>query len=244
MDLTEKTENLKRHPWELSRSHNILKLLSKYDNNCVYADIGAGDKFFTLKLLSITSGNVYAVDNEYYNDEGIENGIYCLNDIKLLENNSIDVLILMDVLEHIENANLFLKEALYKLKPNGKIIITVPAMQFLFSSHDVFLKHYRRYSKMQLNSMLEKHDIIIEKSYYFYTTLFILRCIISFFEIFRLNKVKKSVGVGMWDYSETSIVTRSIFYILNIDFFINGLLSKIHIYLPGLSLLAACRKKA
>jgi len=243
MDLTEKTENIERHPWELSRSYSMLRILSKNDKNTVYADIGAGDKYFASKLSFITDGKVYAIDNEYKLDKIEEDGIFCLNDICLLENDSIDSLIMMDVLEHIENADEFLKEVLTKLKPGGKIFITVPAMQFLFSSHDVFLKHYRRYSKKKLHKMLNTQNVIIEESNYFYTTLFFLRCISLLYEKIRFNSAGKSTGIGMWSYSDKSFITRSLFHLLNIDFFICKLFGKFGIYIPGLSLLSVCRKK-
>lgn len=243
MDLSEKTENLKRHPWELSRSYNILELLQNSNNSTVYADIGAGDKFFTSKLPYITGGNVFAIDNGYNNSKAEEDGIICLDDTSLLKNNSIDCLIMIDVLEHIENENIFLKVVLEKLKPNGKIIITVPAMQFLFSSHDVFLRHHRRYNRKQLFNLLLKNGIKIEQSYYFYTILFMIRCLSVLIEKVFQNKKKKNFGIGLWGYSEKSFITRFFVIILNIDFSLNKLLSKISIRLPGLSLLAVCKKK-
>ena len=242
MDLTEKTKNLNRHPWELSRSYNILKLLQANDNSFVYADIGAGDKYFTSKLLSITDGKVFAIDNEYKKSESVEDGIICLNDSSLLKNNSIDFIIIMDVLEHIKNDNAFLEEILEKLKPHGKLIITVPAMQFLFSSHDVFLKHYRRYSRKRLINLLQKQKIIIEQNYYFYSTLFLLRCISLLIEMLK-SKKQESMGIGMWKYDKNNFITKFIYNMLNIDFFINKLISKMSIRLPGLSVLAICRNK-
>ena len=240
MDLREKTENLRRHPWELSRAYNIFNFLPQ-NSDFVYADVGAGDQYFTSKLLTITNKDVFAIDSEY--KETKDEGIISLNDILLLKDNSVDCLIMMDILEHIENENSFLRLSLEKLKPNGKLIITVPAMQFLFSSHDVFLKHYRRYSRKQLVNLLIKHDILIEQSFYFYSTLFVIRCISSVIEKIKPKKIDQNVGIGLWKYDENSFITRLLLLILNIDFSINKLLNKIHIHLPGLSLLAVCRKK-
>ncbi|OGC22593.1 hypothetical protein A3J90_06940 [candidate division WOR-1 bacterium RIFOXYC2_FULL_37_10] len=242
MDLIEKTDNPMRHPWELSRCQNILKLLKNNDKDAIYADIGSGDEFFTSKLPTITNGIVFAIDNKYENKKSEKDGIICLNDISLLENNSVDCLIMMDVLEHIEDEKSFLEIALGKLKSNGKLVITVPAMQFLFSSHDVFLKHYRRYSKKQLLMLLENNGILVENSYYFYSILFILKGIYCLLErIFMKNK--KSTGIGLWRYNESSFITRSINIILNIDFSVNKILSRFSVFLPGLSILAICRKK-
>lgn len=240
MDLTEKTNNLKRHPWELSRSYNIMKLLENSNKCFVYADIGAGDKFFTSKLLSITNKNVFAIDIQYNNKK--EDRIICLNDVSLLENNSIDCIIMMDVLEHIENDSDLLKVVFEKIKPNGKIIITVPAMQFLFSSHDVFIKHQRRYNRKQLMCLLQQNKMKIEQCYYFYSVLFIIRSLSFLIENFFTKRKKKNTGIGEWKHSEKSFITKFFIFILNIDFFINKLLNKIFIRLPGLSILAICKK--
>lgn len=243
MDLTEKTENINRHPWELSRSFNLLKLFPKNTNSFVYADIGSGDRFFAQKLQSKTTAKVFAIDNEYKNAIVEEDGIICLNNISLLENNSIDCLIMMDVLEHIENESEFFKILLEKLKPNGKIVLTVPAMQFLFSSHDEYLKHYRRYSRKRLLNVLKKNDINIEKCHYFYFTLFILRNISLFIEIIKGSNKKKNVGIGLWAYHESSIINRIIVLFLNIDFLLNIFFNKFNFRLPGLSIIAVCNIK-
>lgn len=242
MDLIEKTENCNRHPWELSRSYNLINILKTNNNSFSYADIGSGDKYFTSKIRSITTGKVFAVDSEYTENGIDENEIMCLNDISLLENNSIDCVVMMDVLEHIENEDEFLKIVLTKLKPDGKIVITVPAMQFLFSSHDIFLKHYRRYSRKRLLSVLKKHNIKIEKSHYFYTSLFLLR-LISFLLENKKSTKNEAVGIGMWKHKENSLITKILKLSLNIDFKINSILNKTFIHLPGLSLLAVCSKK-
>jgi len=55
-----------------------------------------------------------------------------------------------DVLEHIEDDVGFLKRALPALLPEGRMVITVPAYQSLWSAHDIEHHHYRRYSRSQL----------------------------------------------------------------------------------------------
>jgi len=244
MDLIEKTENLRRHPWELSRSHNIIKFVPADNRSIVFADIGAGDRFFASKLRRITDEKVFAVDSEYKSRKSEEEGIMCLNNISLLENSSVDCMVMMDVLEHVEDEDAFLGMVLEKIRPGGKIIITVPAMQFLFSSHDVFLKHFRRYSRKKLTDLLLRNDIIIEQNYYFYTLLFILRLVSLIYEKLNIRSGKDNSGIGMWKYDEKSLITRFLFVVLNADFFINKILSRIFIRFPGLSLLAVCRKKS
>jgi SAM-dependent methyltransferase len=240
MDLKEKTSNINRHPWELSRSHCLLNLVRKRQWKR-FADIGAGDMFFTRQLLGITSDTaVYAVDSEYEEGMSVVDGIHCLNDISELPAVGFDCLVLMDVLEHVEDDDAFLKALLDKLLLGGSLVITVPAMQFLFSSHDVFLSHYRRYSRKRLLNLLKNNNLAIEKCHYFYTTLFFLRLVSLLKD--RLMPDENQAGIGEWKYSRKHIITRCIMRCLNVDFFVNSILDKCRIHLPGLSVMAVCRK--
>lgn len=58
-----------------------------------------------------------------------------------------DTLLYLDVLEHIEEDYGELKKAYNSLKVGGKLILNVPAYQFLFSNFDKDVNHYRRYTK-------------------------------------------------------------------------------------------------
>ncbi len=241
MDLTEKSDNEHRHPWEMSRKSCLLKMLDA-SASFVYADIGSGDRFFSSGVRSVCGGKVYAVDNGYTESIAEKDGMVLLNDVSLLENRSVDCLIMMDVLEHVERENDFLATTLAKVKPGGQIIVTVPAMQFLFSSHDVFLKHYRRYHREQLLQLLRSHKIVIERCHYFFTVLFFIRFISLAIKKTGLASKKADVGIGSWRHGAKSIVTRSLLLALNGDFVMNRLLNGIGVWVPGLSLLAICRK--
>ena len=61
-----------------------------------------------------------------------------------------DFLIAMDVLEHTDHGVTALRTWQKHLKPGGLIFITVPAFGFLWSNHDEFLGHKRRYTKQLL----------------------------------------------------------------------------------------------
>ena len=61
-----------------------------------------------------------------------------------------DVVILFDVIEHIEDTDAFLRAAFAHLKPGGWMFINVPALRLLFSKYDVCVGHMRRYDKRSL----------------------------------------------------------------------------------------------
>lgn len=59
--------------------------------------------------------------------------------------NSFDLVATLDVLEHLEDDRQALKEIWRVLKPEGKVVFTVPAFMSLWSVHDIALAHKRRY---------------------------------------------------------------------------------------------------
>ncbi|GBU27720.1 hypothetical protein R84B8_01260 [Treponema sp. R8-4-B8] len=233
--LPEEGKIIFQHPWKLSRGNCVLKQL-KHKNLHNMADIGVNDMYYTKKAKEFANGKVYAVDVFFPENGETRDGIFCINDIKKLPDNELDGVIMMDVLEHIENDKTFFNIVVNKLKKGGIILITVPAWQFLFSAHDVKSLHYRRYNRKQLMALLEHKEIKTEKCHYFYTSLFLAR--LAF-----ISKKDKFAGNDIgWKYSEKNIITIIVKTVLDIDFWINKILDKIGIHLPGLSLIAVCRK--
>jgi hypothetical protein len=237
MDLREKMTRSKRHPWELSRARCVLNIIKQYHLSAA-ADIGAGDRFFTRQLASVIPGAVYAVDTGYAEKAAPVDGIHCLNDIAGLPELTGGGVILMDVLEHIKNDAVFLQSILEKIPQGGLIFITVPAFQFLFSAHDEFLKHYRRYRRKTLLALLNDQGLYIHQCHYFYTSLFWARA------AGLLLKKKNLSGIGTWRFAEKNIITRLVCALLNFDFYLCAFLARFRVYPPGLSLLAICRKQA
>jgi SAM-dependent methyltransferase len=63
---------------------------------------------------------------------------------------SFDLITCLDVIEHTPDDRQTLAELLRVCRPGGFLLVTVPAHQFLWSAHDVFNHHYRRYSRRRL----------------------------------------------------------------------------------------------
>ena len=80
-----------------------------------------------------------------------------------LPNACVDVLVMLNVLEHIENDDLALKNAYKLLKPGGSLIIEVPAGQYLYDSYDKQLQHFRRYSSSELKIKLEAAGFVVSR---------------------------------------------------------------------------------
>jgi SAM-dependent methyltransferase len=75
---------------------------------------------------------------------------------------SFDVVVALDVLEHLDDDRRALAEILRVLRPGGILLATVPAYAFLWSSHDEALGHMRRYRRRQLVATLERAGFEID----------------------------------------------------------------------------------
>ena len=95
--------------------------------------------------------------------------------------------ILADVLEHIEEDKLFLKDIVYKLNPLSIILVTVPAHQFLWSNHDIILGHKRRYSAMSFRKLWE--DLPVSEVFFSPFNSFLLP-IVFLWRILEIQKIK------------------------------------------------------
>jgi SAM-dependent methyltransferase len=76
-----------------------------------------------------------------------------------------------DVLEHIEDDESFLKLINKLLKPNGRLYLTVPTYQFLWSVADVDAGHFRRYTLKSLTATLAQCGYRVEFGSYFFCLL-------------------------------------------------------------------------
>lgn len=63
-----------------------------------------------------------------------------------------DVIVLLDVLEHLKDPTLGLRHAAAALAPTGSLIVTVPAIAALMGPWDEMLGHHRRYTAGLLKS--------------------------------------------------------------------------------------------
>ncbi len=243
MDLCEKTENAHRHPWELSRSDCLIGIMRTLPAGGDMADVGAGDRFFTQQLRQLTQGKITAIDSGYCEGFQVIKGLECLQDLDHLPNESVDKLVMMDVLEHVPDEDAFLTLTMGKLRPGGYLVLTVPALQSLYSNHDTFLKHYRRYGRCQLDKVLNRNGVSLHKNHYFYSSLVPPRLLMCIKECLAKDGDQKNEGIGGWSYGESHIFTRILRWMLNFDFQICAALDKVGVHLPGLSLLVVGQKK-
>lgn len=90
----------------------------------------------------------------------------------LFADNSFDLLLASDVLEHIENEEQAVREWYRVLRPGGRMIVFVPAFQMLWTHHDEVNHHFRRYTSAHLRRVLLQAGLQLERVSYWNSTLF------------------------------------------------------------------------
>ena len=77
-----------------------------------------------------------------------------------------------DVVEHVEDDRAAIAALGQCLKPGGRLVISVPAHQWMWSAHDDANHHKRRYSKASLRRLIEQSPLKLEAIGYFNSLLF------------------------------------------------------------------------
>ena len=247
-----------RHPWELARIEVVFILLKRLcpdllKRKCCIIDIGCGDTFFVEQLSKrIPHAEFIAIDTGFTKEvlsklrnkyQNCKIRVYKSVESALSEcKESIDLVLLLDVIEHVKDDVGFLKKMRRELftRDETTLILTAPAYQFLFSMHDVYLKHFRRYSSLRVERLLTEAGFDIELSGYFFGLLVIPRLLKKLKEIIINLGVENESGVGLW--KSLGLFDIIIKNILIIDFKVSWWMTKLGISLPGLSAYAICKK--
>jgi len=87
--------------------------------------------------------------------------------------NSFSLIAVFDCLEHLREDQNALLQVRKLLRPDGVLIISVPAFRFLASWRDIQLNHMRRYSRARLKNLVESSGFNIDNIVYGYFCLFI-----------------------------------------------------------------------
>jgi hypothetical protein len=170
--------NPDEHWYYQSKSRYLIEVNRNYLENAErIIEIGAGSTFFLKEALKVSNNALgYAVDINYSGQEQVENKRIILS--RTLPKVSGDFYLFIDVLEHVDNDLELLKESIQFAKPNSYIMISVPAFSFLWSGHDDFLEHKRRYTTGQLKTLSDKAGLEIIDLRYVFGLLFPLACLV------------------------------------------------------------------
>lgn len=132
-------------------------------------DVGAGSGVFSRQLLDAAVCERAVCVDPGYAREHVER--YHGREIEFtrsVERVSQRLLLMMDVMEHVDDDVGLLRSYAAGMPDDGRVLITVPAFPFLWSGHDVFLEHRRRYTRRSLEAAVRDAGLQVVRSRFFF----------------------------------------------------------------------------
>lgn len=220
------------HPWYRTRLVFIQKVLTdKNPNVTSILDFGCGaggalaycKQLGFNQILGMDTSEVClnATSNRGVPAQKIENSI------PMLKKESYDIIFVLDVLEHLEDDLSYLIALKNSLRNGGRLLVTVPAHQFLWSYHDKANNHFRRYSKSQFKDLVGKAELKIVRLRWWNSIL------LPYFYIYRKVVPHKNTLPGNEYQLPPRFLLRPIFHLLNFE-----ARTQIFARVPGLTLVA------
>ena len=156
------------HWYYRSKAAAVVRYLSDRKVNRIL-DVGAGSGFFTKHLLQRSrAASGLCVDTGYAHDHDERCSGKPVAFRRSCDAVDADLVLLMDVLEHVEDDAGLLASYAAKVPAGAAFLITVPAFQWLWSGHDVFLEHKRRYDIGRLERAVKAAGLALERSSYYF----------------------------------------------------------------------------
>ncbi len=226
--------------WNQGRRRILCDLLYKQINgrkNLKILDVGCGSGGTSTAFLQfgqVTGTDFSSLALKFAKNRGLTNVVKSSVTSIPFSSEKFDIITVLDVIEHVKEDNLVLNEIWRMLKPNGIVVVTVPAFQFLWSEHDVASMHVRRYNNSSIVKVINESKFKIIKISYFVTFLF------PFIAMYRLlikRKIKEKKAEC--DFIEFPKLINSFFEkIMRVE---NKLLKKIN-FPFGLSIVCLAQK--
>ena len=204
----------KSHWWFRVRRNIIFWIFSKYKirKDAKVLDYGCGSGFlvgeFQEKGFDAFGVDIFKEAIEFGSGRRINN-LSQESGVKVNFSDSyFDVILAMDVIEHIEDDKSAIKEIERLLKPGGYLIITVPAYQWMWGVQDEVAHHFRRYNVSSLLKIVDSSSFSVLKKSYFNTFLFFPIVAVRF--VSKLFKIKERES----DFDINGKLANFLFYLI------------------------------
>ncbi len=161
--------------WYRHRNRCIVEAMRRYPPGGFLLDVGGGNGFVSagiraagFEALLIEPGIQGAMNAQR---RGLSPIICATLQDASFGPGSVPAAGMFDVLEHVEDDVGFLREVAEVLVPGGRLYLTLPAYQFLFSSEDKFAGHFRRYTVSAARRVLETAGFEVDYATYIFAWL-------------------------------------------------------------------------
>jgi len=151
------------HFWFENRNKLIVKFIQAYfPGRNSFCEVGCGTGFVlsgiaeSFPYFSLTGSEIYSKVLSFTHTRVPNASLIQADLCQFPYEDEFDLIGAFDVLEHIDNDHLALKNIYRALKINGGLILTVPQHKWLWSDQDELACHKRRYKKFELVEKLER----------------------------------------------------------------------------------------
>jgi 2-polyprenyl-3-methyl-5-hydroxy-6-metoxy-1,4-benzoquinol methylase len=134
-------------------------------------DIGAGSAIFSKYLLDRGAESAVCVDSAYPEERREAYNGKPIRFTREIPPENADLVLLMDVLEHVDDDVGLMRASLAGAARGAFVLISVPAFQSLFSAHDRFLEHRRRYTAGSLEKAVRTAGLEVISTRYFFAMI-------------------------------------------------------------------------
>lgn len=136
-------------------------------------DVGAGSGFFSKHLLSQGGAeSALCVDTGYARDRDETVAGKPVRYRRDCGPTDCDLVLMMDVLEHVDDDRALLRHYAERVPAGAHFLATVPAFSFLWSGHDVFLDHKRRYRLRDIEAAMRDAGLTVVFGAYYFGAIF------------------------------------------------------------------------
>jgi len=167
------------HWWYVARRHILAEVIRRIakppgDARILEIGCGTGHNFAMLGAFGAVDGlEVDDAARKFASERlGKPVGSARLPDLEGIAENRYDLIALLDVLEHVEDDLAALTSIRTRLKPGGRILVTVPANRWMWSAHDTVHHHFRRYNSSDLRHVIAAAGLKADLFTHFNTLLF------------------------------------------------------------------------
>jgi SAM-dependent methyltransferase len=246
VDLSERTDSAaRRHPWETARVQAIRQIVGGLGLRAPRVlDVGAGDGYL-IHALHSALGFQQSVAQDIHLTESLARqlskpGVEFVRELSDPAYRA-ELILLLDVIEHVEDPVALLSQLRReRLAPGGRMLITVPAFQRLYTEHDRALKHFRRYSRAQLLTEARSAGFEVLDSGYLFASLLLPRAAQALRERL-LPKPSDASAQGVGGWQQGAFVTQLIHSGLVLDNRLCLAASERGLRLPGLTVWLTCK---
>lgn len=247
MDLIERQSGGERHPWETARfAFFSRQLLDTGRAVTSLLDVGSGDAWFSTRLAALLPPGVEITCWDSGYEASVVESLAPTVDTRIrftktAPETRADVVLMLDVLEHVPDDAGFLRDIVTKqMRDGATLVFSVPAWPQLWSAHDARLLHERRYTPRAARALLEGAGLRVVSSGGAFHSLILPRAVEVLRERLR-PRADTSAKVSS-EWRAPGWFTKVVTFALSKDNALARRASQAGLDLPGLSWWAICEK--